>query len=300
MVIGSSGFVGEATVAALAGHGHEVVRVRAPRLPPLDAKDVAANRHKLDVHRLVGEFVGVDAVINAAGVPNASGSREGALNAANAAMPLLCLAAVEEAGVARFIQVSSAAVQGDRAVLDESPETHPFSAYSRSKALGERVLLALDSPTLTIYRPPGVHASGRRVTEKAAALARSPLASVAGKRDRPTPQALLGNVADALSFLATTGLQPPSIVIHPWEGLTTAQLLTCLGGRPPLHVPEWLARKVLALARLLSGGSSAVAANTRRVELMWLGQGQAESWLTQVGWQPPEPLSAWRELARRP
>jgi len=105
-------------------------------------------------------------------------------------------------------------------------------------------------------------------------------------------------VADAVAFLATTEAQPPAIVAHPSEGLTTASVLTFLGGRRPLEIPRTLAKAAVAVLTACGKVLPQVAANARRVEMLWFGQPQASSWLTEAGWSPPAGHDAWRELGR--
>ena len=105
-------------------------------------------------------------MINAAGDPDASSWEADRLFGANALLPLVIHEAARAAGVARFVHISSAVVQNDREVLDESETMDAFSAYSASKVAGERVIAgsAGTIPAVVRYRPPSVHAPGRRVT----------------------------------------------------------------------------------------------------------------------------------------
>ena len=217
------------------------------------------------------------------------------MTAANGIVPGYLAMAAARAHIPRFVQVSSAAVQGRSSVLDSSPLVAPFSPYSRSKALGE--LLAGEAHDGAVaYRPPGVHGPDRRVTQLMARIARSPISSVARPGSSPSPQTLLKNVADAIAFLATTEAQPPAIVAHPSEGLTTASVLTHLGGREPREIPRALAKTIVAVLTACGKVLPQVAANARRVEMLWFGQSQTPSWLTEAGWSPPAGHEAWREL----
>ncbi len=73
LVIGASGFVGTAVVAALDDAGHAVETMAAPRLPPLQPHDAKAFVRETDlVAALTSRFVAMDAVVNAAGNPDAS------------------------------------------------------------------------------------------------------------------------------------------------------------------------------------------------------------------------------------
>lgn len=293
-VIGSSGFVGSAVVSRLRARGADVTRVRAPRLS-LDT-NIAQNAWSSEgdvVDSLSTALQGCDVVVNCAGDPNASSRDVQALFGANAALPGIISYAAQRASADRLIHVSSAAVQGAVPVLDASRRTEARSVYAQSKILGEAAVLAAPSPDCTvIYRPPSVHSQERRVTRGIRRLAQSPLASVVGPGDAPTPQAHIVNVADAVAELALSQSCPPEFVIHPWEGWTTGDLMRAFGGREPLHIPAVAGPAVRAILRWL-GRWSQLAANTRRVEMMWFGQGQEESWLTEMGWTPPAGRNAW-------
>lgn len=299
-VLGSTGFVGRAVVDALPDH--EVVPVRTPRLTTAartSAELIAEATDHPAVAELASAFAGCDAVVNAAGNPDASSLDVDGLYGANALVPRIALAGAARAGVPRFVHVSSAVVQNDKPVLDESEDLRPFSPYSSAKVAGEQVLR--DQPPAGVavvrYRPPSVHAPGRRVTRMVSRIARSPMATVAGRGDRPTPQAQLPNVAAAIAFLATTEQTPPPVVVHPTEGVTTGGLMRDLsGGREPRHLPPPLARLVVRLATLVGRVHRPTAANARRIELMWFGQEQSSSWLDGAGFTPPVGHEGWSRM----
>lgn len=297
-VLGSHGFVGSAVTECLQQQGHTVTRVRAPRLREADLASCMEypTAHPEEVFRLANQFRACDAVVNAAGNPDASSQDLADLLGANAAIPGLVASASQEAHIARVVHVSTAAVQGRRPTLDESPEVSPFSPYSWSKAIGERAFHRWSPHEGVIYRPGSVHAHDRRVTRGLTRIARSPLSSVAGPGDAPTPQAHIRNVASAVAFLSTTDLQPPPIVIHPWEGFTTKSLLETLGGRRPKQINSHLANGLVWIGRRAGRLSGRLEANVRRVEMCWFGQPQAPSWLSTSGWTPPYSLVAWESL----
>lgn len=298
-VIGT-GFVARLVVDAVNDRGATPLLVHAPRVsgrPGATVDDVATD-YADEIRDLTTRLAGVDVVVNAAGVPDASASGSDALFGANAVLPAIVGLAARAAGAHRFVHVSSAVVQGRRPVLDESWHTEEFSPYSASKILGERLAVAAAPGMTTVYRPPSVHATDRRVTRALARIARSPLSGVAGRGDRPTPQALGVNVGGAVAHLALTGSNPPEVVAHPWEGLTTGSLLRLLGGREPRHLPARLIRMGLQAARAGEGLVPAGQAHARRLEMIWCGQEQAASWLTGDGWQPVTDEECWRELGR--
>lgn len=297
VLLGASGFVGGLVRTALTEAGASVRALRAPRLThdgPLETWELG--RTYADVVTDLAHAIGpADVVINAAGDPDASSHDLPRLLGANALLPALVSLACVKAGVGRFVHVSSATVQGRRPVLDETLETDAFSDYSRSKALGERLALECAPGVTTVYRPPSVHAPDRRVTRTLTRLAASPLTSVAGA-GRPTPQALGANVGSAVAHLALTDATPPQVVAHPSEGLTTESLLQALGGRRPRRLPAAPLQAALRVAERGEQVHPALAANLRRAEMVWFGQGQADSWLTTDGWAPPVGVDGWRAL----
>src|SRR5690606_29265763 len=76
VVVGASGFVGSAVTVALRARGVDVVEVHAPRLPPVDSREVDQRLESADevVAALAATFDGVDVVVNAAGRSDAGSS----------------------------------------------------------------------------------------------------------------------------------------------------------------------------------------------------------------------------------
>lgn len=291
-VVGASGFVGSAVCDRLSAKGVEVRSLAAPRITGSVGAPLPPTA---EIAELAATLRGSTAVVNAAGVSDALASSEGTLDGANGLLPGLLARACLQAQ-ARLIQVSSAAVQGAKPSLDSSTDFRPFSAYSRAKIIGEQAVMAVGGD-VCIYRPPGVHAPNRQVTRSVIRLARSPLSSVAAPGTDNAPQALLENVADAIAFLAIHPHPLPTVVHHPPEGITTAALLSALGGRSPRLLPRPLAQGILAVARSLSRVSPPAAGVSRRLEVLWFGQGQDPSWLSGAGWSPPVGAEGWRTLA---
>lgn len=299
-VIGASGFVGSAVTRVLEEKGFPVKPVRAPRLvgmKPTDAVGYIESAPQ-ELADLAAQLEGIDFVVNAAGVPNATSTDQAALVAANGVLPGLIGAACDGSCVRRLVHVSSAAVQGRLPMLDESEQTDAFSSYSESKLLGEQMVRRFSRGIAVIYRPPGVHGIDRRVTWMVARIASGPFASVAKPGTAPSPQALINNVADAIVFLATTSATPPAVVAHPWEGLTTTDVMELLGGRAPRKVPQPVARGVVGALTLAGILAPRLAGTARRLEMLWFGQRQAPSWLSAAGWVAPGGRAQWVELGR--
>lgn len=288
-IVGASGFVGSALAQAASSAGLDVVELKAPRLRSEgDVDDVT--------RQLADRLRGTDVVVNCAGNPDASAPEGLALTLANGVLPGVVGAAATSACVPRYIHVSSAVVQGRRPVLDASLSFDAFSAYARSKIAGEHAALRAGPGGTTVYRPPSVHAASRRVTSQLTRLARSPLSTVAAPGTLPTPQTHILDVASALMFLALSDVSPPQVVHHPWQGHTTSGLLLALGGRPPRRVPAVMCRGILGAGRVISRIRPPLAPVVRRVEMVWFGQPQAESWLTTAGWHPTTTLEDWARL----
>lgn len=304
-IVGGTGFVGQAITQALRQHGWNTRVISAPRLSltgVVPDVELPQNVFASETQNLSEQLKGSVAVVNAAGDPNASSRDLEYMLGPNAALPVVVKRAAEIAQVKRYVHVSSSVVQGDSVVLDSTQNVKPFSPYSQAKVCGERWLLAEPyvMTATTIYRPPSVHSSGRGVTEKIRTLASSPLSSVSGDGANQTPQALLENVGDAVRFLVTSQDQPPRIVHHPWEGLTSIELLRLLGDREPRHISPQLARLLIQALKSAERAFRFLSPNRRRLELLWFGQGVAPSWLEQAGWLPPFDKEKWTELGHLP
>lgn len=291
-VVGGTGFVGRAVIERLQTRDVAVRIVKAPRVSGTFG---APEPSGALIEALAAELSPCNAVVNAAGASDALSGGLDSLNGANGLLPGFLARACSRLSV-RLVHVSSAAVQGRRSKLDSTLERQPFSAYSRSKVMGEQAVLAVGGD-ICVYRPPGVHARCRAVTRTVARLASSPVSSVASPGTDNAPHALLENVAEAIVTLALHPDAVPTVVHHPSEGITTSDLLTALGNKPPLLVPRAVARLLVRAAQCSGRLSSTIAGQARRLEVLWLGQDQAPSWLTEIGWSPPVGLEGWARLA---
>jgi nucleoside-diphosphate-sugar epimerase len=299
-VLGGTGFVGAAVVAELRRRAIEVRTVTAPRITwpagqPYDARPPGAPYPDL-VERLAGHLDGAQAVVNAAGIPAGTAPAGPSLYGANALLPALVAGACAAARVRRYVHLSSAVVQG-REPLDETARTSPFSPYSHSKALGERMLLAEPAGEQVLFRSTWVHDAGRRNTGSLVRLARSPLACVAGDGAAPTPQVLIGDIAASVAHLVCAPGPVPPIVLQPASGMTTGLLLRLLGGREPRRVPHRAARAAVRGLRGYGRLGSRACAHARRAEMLLFGRAQVPGWLATQGVVPDLRPEAWRRLA---
>lgn len=295
VVVGASGFIGAAIFSALQERGGRVRAVSAPRLlcaaeTPTAVLGAAA---ALDTLRtgLAEAFAGADVVVNAAGLATPGAMDSPQLRGANALLPVLIADAADQAGVSRFVHLSSAAVQGHRPFLDESPFVDPFSAYSRSKALGETALATRGDGSCSVVsvRATSVQGPARGTTAQLARIAVSPLASVASPGTAPSPVSSLPALVNFVLAVGTHAGPVPAVVLQPWERATVSGVLEAAGGRRPLHLPPALCRVLLRTGFAVSSlAGERLHGSLRRLEMMWFGQRQVPGWAEKTG-NVPEP-----------
>lgn len=300
VVVGASGFVGSALVAHVRGQGFEVKGVVAPRLglsPECrSAEDVSSRAADIEfISQLISELAGADVVVNAAGLATPDAPPSDDLYGANALLPALVLQASARAGVKRVIHLSSAAVQGHRAVLDERVDVWPFSPYSHSKALGERAFFVSaashNRTSAVVIRATSVQGSGRRTTASLKKIARSPLASVAGDGSHPTVVSSIDGLVDFITRVARAKTPVGPIMLQPWEGFTVEEVLRIAGGKNPTHLPSWVCRIVLLVVKVVGKVVPEVAGVGRRIEMMWLGQQELSTYADDYPSVPKSNLS---------
>ncbi len=190
LVNGAGGFLGSCVVEALCAAGHEV---RATDLPGADlaaarrAEAEVVEADLLDTGSLPRLFHGVTRVANIAGLFNYALPYE-VLRRANVEVTQNMCAAAVDAGVSRFVHISSIAVYG-KPVSAPMKEDHPKNAannYERSKQQGEAVVdefvgRGLAAVTL---RPAGIYGPRSRYGQ-AAFMALLALARHSGRRRVP-------------------------------------------------------------------------------------------------------------------
>ncbi|WP_158610757.1 NAD(P)-dependent oxidoreductase [Micromonospora sp. BL4] len=299
-VLGSSGFVGRAVVAELDGRGVEVQPVAAPRVSwplaqALQAEAVPADLYEEVVDELAQQLDGAQVVINTAGLPDGSAPNSAGLYGANALLPTLVARASARVDAKRLVHVSSAAAQGPMA-LDETARTMPFSPYSRSKAIGERLLQREDCIETVIYRATWVHDVDRPNTRALIRLAQSRMSCVAGDGTAPTPQVLIDDVVASIVHLGLVSGPVPPIALQPSNGMTTGLLLRLLGGREPLHLSPRLAWYATRCITTYGRTSLQANAHARRVDMLLFGKRQTPGWLADQGLAPTLRPEAWERL----
>lgn len=131
LVTGGNGRLGRAVLAQLGGEG--IAGVRRPGIPGSVLIDSQGHIDR-------AALTGITAIVNCAG--RVTGTPE-ELEAANVTYPLALARSARDAGIARFIQVSSFSVYGRVEQIDAGTPIAPQGAYGHSKVQAEDALLAL-------------------------------------------------------------------------------------------------------------------------------------------------------------
>jgi nucleoside-diphosphate-sugar epimerase len=259
---GTTGFVGRQLAAALARAGFEVrclarSRARAAGLPT-ECRVVEGDL--FDRPALTSLLSGAEVVIHAAGLVMARNEAE-FFTVNRDGTRTLALAA-REAGVSRFVHVSSLAASGPAsptAPADENSPPRPVTPYGRSKLAGEEALRAEGIP-FTILRPPAVYGPGDRAFLRLFRLARLGFAPVLGDGQQILSLVHVADLVRALLTVATAAGVDGRLYHAAGPELVTqrdlVQAIGCAVGRSVrvLAIPAPLARGLLhltgALARL--------------------------------------------------
>ncbi|MBQ37040.1 MAG: NAD(P)-dependent oxidoreductase [Candidatus Latescibacteria bacterium] len=156
LVTGSGGLVGAAVVEALAASGHAVVPY-----------DLINSQDILDPPALREAVRGCDSVVHAAALLGEPGDTPGRIMEVNLLGTWNVLCAAREAGVRRFLFLSSVDALGvfkgehapDYLPLDDAHPCYAATPYAISKRLGEdmcRLVAGSGDLTVVCLRPPGV------------------------------------------------------------------------------------------------------------------------------------------------
>jgi nucleoside-diphosphate-sugar epimerase len=299
LVTGATGFVGRALVARVLSKGRAVRgAVRAvPAALPAKVEPVAVGEigPQTEWARALHE---VDAVVHLAARVHMTGENAASalplFRAVNATGAERLARAAREAGVRRFVLVSSTTVYGDRShgqAFDESSPPAPATPYAQSKLEAERLVaesLAGSATELVILRPPLVYGPGAkgnfarlvRLVRRGVPL---PLASVHNRRSL----VFVGNLVDAIvRVLDHPAAAGRTYVVSDGEDVSTPDLIARAAaalGRPPrlFACPPALLR----FAGALLGRADEIG---RLLDDMTVDSSRIRA---ELGWRPPFRLS---------
>jgi nucleoside-diphosphate-sugar epimerase len=293
LVTGASGFIGRHLVTALESAGHSV-----SVLPRAGLEQAALGVSPT-------ELTGCSSVVHLAGRAHVLGETSEALldvyRKVNRDMTLRLARVARQAGVRRFIFVSSIRVNGSSSVRpfrgDDPPQ--PDDPYAISKYEAELGLWRISAETgleVVVVRPPlvygpGVKANFLRLLRLAASGLPLPLASVAGTRS------LIGvrNLSDLLCVCITHDAAPGcTLLASDGEDVSLPELIKLLGvamGRPV---------RLFALPVVLLRGLTSIVGQRETFEKLSASlQVDSSSTRELLNWRPPVTLSdGLRETAR--
>lgn len=298
LLTGAAGFVGRVLVRRLAAEHRTLraaVRSASTELPagaaPVAVGEIGPNT---DWTRAVD---GADAVVHLAARVHMTGEDAASalprFRAVNTAGSAALARAARNAGVRRFVFVSTTTVYGDRSLgrpFDESSPTAPATPYAQSKLEAERELADLlggSATELVVLRPPLVYGPGAkgnfarlvRLVRRGVPL---PLASVQNRRSLLFVENLVDAIVRALDHPAAAGR---TYVVSDGEDLSTpaliARLAAALGRQPRLFA---FPTSLLRLAGTLLGRGDEVG---RLLDDMAVDSARISS---ELGWRPPSSL----------
>ncbi|RDJ26650.1 NAD-dependent epimerase/dehydratase family protein [Bosea caraganae] len=286
LVTGASGFIGPHVVARLQAAGYLVRITQRNAAPVADGVEAIVTGDLAQPIDWRPALAGVSHVVHLAGLAHAGpGLIEALYQRINAEATLELAEAAREAGIARFVYLSSIKAQignVDSAEISETDEPRPDDAYGRSKLAAEQGLAALDLDWVSL-RPVLVYGPGVKANMAALLkLARLPVPLPLGDLKAPRSLVAVENLAEAVAFALT----PPcparrSYIVSDPEPISVAEMIAAMRqglGRKPSLVP--VPAGLLRLAAQIVGKSDAFAKLSG-------GLVARPDALLRAGWQPP-------------
>lgn len=247
-IVGASGNIGSALARSLVADG------QSPRLFGRRAGQIEGLLIE-SLNSDSAQFSGLDCIIHMSAI-TISRASDDELRQANVDLAVDTARRAAEAGVKRFIFLSSLHVHGKSAVEAISPAT-PFkgdNAYGRSKAQAEVALASVAKETgldLIVLRPPMVYGPGSKGSfPLLAKLVRTglplPLAAARSRRSFCS----IANLISAVRY-AVAAPAPASVLIpaDP-EDFSTPELVAAMAGAIGREVPLWRIPRALVAAPL--------------------------------------------------
>ncbi len=152
LVTGASGYLGRAVASALVGQGHDVSTLQRRPSDVVGAVDMLGD--VTDAVRVRSAVKGVDAVVHLAAKVSLAGAVAD-FDRVNIGGTRILLAEARAAGVRRIVHVSTpsvaytgASLMGDVTRIADPVRAH--GEYARTKAAGELLALAADSPGFAV------------------------------------------------------------------------------------------------------------------------------------------------------
>jgi nucleoside-diphosphate-sugar epimerase len=245
---GATGFIGQYLLRELTGAGYRVrVLLRTPTVLPPNCTNAVIGDLNRPIN-IAAALSGVDTVIHSAGLaPRMTGSPAEDFRRMNTSATGELARAAQQAGVRRFVFLSSLRAQADVSapqVLTEESEPRPTDAYGQSKLAAEQELSKLDldwvALRLALVFGPGVKGNMESLIELARSPYPLPFGALRARRSLLSLANLVGAVEAVVA--AAEPLRRPLIVADPGP-LSIPEMVRAmragLGRRPSLlPVPE--------------------------------------------------------------
>jgi nucleoside-diphosphate-sugar epimerase len=298
LVTGASGFIGRAACRGFAARGHQVraaVRTAASALrleafEPCTVGEVDGNTD------WAGAVDGIDAIVHLAGRAHILGAdaiqTAQAFRSVNVDGAVNLLRAAQDAGVRRFVNVSSIGVLAqstEAEPLTDASTPRPSNPYAQSKLDSEIALgSAATRIELVSVRPPMVYGPGnpgnmQRLIRLVGTGLPLPLALAHGQRD------MIGidNLVDILAVCAAhPEVAGQTYAVCDGEPVSTAELIRMLGasmGRKPVLLP--VPQGLLSTAAGWVGRADDVGRLFKPLRI------DDRRFRAQTGWTPVTPLA---------
>lgn len=250
LVTGAGGYLGRALSQHLLAHGHQVRgTLRRPGPLPAPLADGVEPVIVGDIGPATdwrAALSGIEAVVHLASPADQSGLDEASLRRITVDGAATLARAASDAGIMRFVQISSAKVMGEETLPGQSfrdtDTPAPATPYAHCKLAAEAAVLEL-LPSATIIRPPLVYGPGAggnfaRLLRLALIPVPLPVASIDNRR----AMLYVGNMVDAIRHCLET--HPVSggqrFLLNDAEEISLAQLIGRLrtaAGQRPLLIP---------------------------------------------------------------
>jgi nucleoside-diphosphate-sugar epimerase len=252
-ITGAAGFLGTHLVRGFESRGARVL----PLVRTVEPRSPAGARALEEALASPAAFAGVDVVVHAAAVRHRYGVDAATYRSANVELVVRTIHACAEAGVRRFVLVSSVGVYGFPTRLPVTEE-HPYAPrtlYSATKVEAEmrarRVARELGIE-LAIARPTIVYGPGDRngMLDKMAAMIRGGTYRVVGAGDNVLHHTHVDDIVEGIWLVATHDeARDDHFILAGPETITLARLSELVArtvGRPlpRARVPSALARAV--------------------------------------------------------
>ena len=249
LVTGASGLLGSSVAAALASAGHTVTTLQRRPSGVGGVRDIAASI--TDAAAVAEAVAGQQAVVHLAAKVSMTGDPAD-FEAINITGTRTLLSAAQDAGVSRFVHISSPSVAhaGDSLVGEGAGPADPEHArgeYARTKAHGELLALAADSADfrVLVLRPHLMWGPGdAQLTERIIDRARAGRMPVLGTGAALIDTLYITNAVDAIlaALTAVEHHHGEALVVTNGQPRPVGELMTQMalaGGarRPKLSVP---------------------------------------------------------------